>query len=387
MSGVRPKALEFFAGGGLARLGLENAFECVLANDIDAMKCRAYRLNFGDDELAEGDITSLDPRRVPDADLAWASFPCQDLSLAGARGGLDAQRSGAFWGFWKIIDGKLKAGSAPRTLVLENVTGLISSRGGADFAALITTLASAGYHAGAAVIDAAHFVPQSRPRVFIVAHQCPPPNELTQSTPHPVHHPQTLARAVEAFPGSLRRNWVWWRLPEPPLRNTALTDVLEPSPPETAWRPAEALSRLVDQMSPAHRQRYENALAAPDLRAGAVYRRIRIENGEKVQRAEIRYDDMAGCLRTPAGGSSKQLLVITHNGKARLRPLLAREAARLMGCPETYRLPSSETDGLKVMGDGVCVPVVKWLAANLLLPLTRSAPLSRLDEEGVALQA
>ena len=78
---------------------------------------------------------------------------------------------------------------------------------------------------------------------------------------------------------------------------------------------------------------------------------------------------MAGCLRTPAGGSSKQLLLVTEKGRARLRPLLAREAARLMGCGETYILPDSETAGLKVLGDGVSVLVVHWLGRHLLAPL------------------
>ncbi len=68
--------------------------------------------------------------------------------------------------------------------------------------------------------------------------------------------------------------------------------------------------------------------------------------------------------------------MVTQNGKARLRPLLAREAARLMGCPETYSLPASQTDGLKVMGDGVCVPAVKWLADELLAPLLARQPVS-----------
>jgi DNA (cytosine-5)-methyltransferase 1 len=127
-------------------------------------------------------------------------------------------------------------------------------------------------------------------------------------------------------------------------------------------------------MAPLHRQRVEAALADPNWTAGAVYRRIRIENGKRIQRAEIRYDGLAGCLRTPAGGSSKQLLLVTENGRVRLRPLLAREAARLMGLPDSYKLPKSETNALKVMGDGVSVPVVRWLGINLLAPLTGAKP-------------
>src|SRR5262245_35873602 len=88
---------KFFAGGGLARLGLEGEFRCVLANDIDPAKVEAYGRAFGGDEMLAGDVWTLDPARLPgQAALAWASFPCQDVSIAGARGGLSAPRSGAF---------------------------------------------------------------------------------------------------------------------------------------------------------------------------------------------------------------------------------------------------------------------------------------------------
>ncbi len=79
--------LEFFAGGGMARLGLGRGWRCLFANDLDPAKCAAYRANFGGEELVEADIAGLSARDLPAAraDLAWASFPCQDLSLAGAR--------------------------------------------------------------------------------------------------------------------------------------------------------------------------------------------------------------------------------------------------------------------------------------------------------------
>lgn len=75
--------LEFFAGGGMARLGLGPRWRCLFANDFDAAKCAAYRANFGGADLVEADIASLAASDLPRerADLAWASFPCQDLSL------------------------------------------------------------------------------------------------------------------------------------------------------------------------------------------------------------------------------------------------------------------------------------------------------------------
>ena len=364
---TRPDFLEFFAGGGMARVGLAGMFDCAFANDIDPMKCDAYRANARGHDIAQGDIWNLRPADIPAASLAWASFPCQDLSLAGGRRGLNAPRSGAFWGFWNIIE--KKGEKAPKTIVIENVAGLLSSHGGRDLQTLITTMADAGYRVGAMLIDAALFSPQSRQRLFIIAHKGKLPPGLVSDQPDDTFHPPALRAAVAALPDQTHMAWVWWRLPHPPRRNADLASLLERNPPESAWRSDADAKRLLSQMAPLHRQRVEAALADPKWNAGAVYRRIRIENGKRIQRAEIRYDGLAGCLRTPAGGSSKQLLIVTENGRIRLRAVLAREAARLMGLPDTYVLPKAETNALKVMGDGVSVPVVRWLGENLLAPL------------------
>lgn len=364
-----PAFLEFFAGGGMARSGLSTMFDCAFVNDIDPMKCETYARNFPDDPIVQGDIWNIDAAKVPTADLAWASFPCQDLSLAGARRGLNAPRSGAFWGFWNVIEALDSQDRAPRTLALENVAGLLSSHGGRDFTTLITTLADAGYRVGAMMIDAALFSPQSRQRLFIIAHKGRIPDGLIADTLDPNFHPPLLRAAVDALAPEARMAWTWWRLPSPPRRNVDLTALLEKSPPDNVWRSDAAMDHLLAQMAPLHRARFEAALADRAWKAGAVFRRIRLENGKKIQRAEVRYDGLAGCLRTPAGGSSKQLLVVTENGRARLRPLMAREAARLMGCCEDYVLPPSETAALKVLGDGVSVPVVRWLGQHLLAPL------------------
>ncbi len=368
-SDSRPRFLEFFAGGGLARLGLAGIYDCAFANDFDALKAQTYQANFPDDPFNQGDVWKLTPDDLPTTDLAWASFPCQDLSLAGARKGLNAPRSGAFWGFWRLIEGLDKDERAPRTLALENVTGLISSRRGKDLEALTETLANAGYRVGAMVLDAADHTPQSRPRLFIIAHKGRIPDAL-QGGPDVAIHPPGLRAAVGRMSQQTRMAWVWWKLPTPPTRNTVLADLLDRTPDASVWKSDDATARMIDMMAPLHRARLDTALNAGDWQAGAIYRRIRVEAGAKVQRAEIRYDGMAGCLRTPAGGSSRQFLMITEGGKARLRHMTAREAARLMGVDEDYRLPARETPALKVLGDAVCVPVVRWLGTHLLAPLT-----------------
>jgi len=358
---------EFFAGGGLARLGLEPAFACAFANDIDAAKARAYGAAHGDDLFRLGDVWSLNAADLPGrAALAWASFPCQDLSLAGARGGLIAPRSGTFWGFWRLIEALAAEGRAPETLALENVSGLLTSRGGADFAAIVSALTSGGYRVGALEIDAAHFTPQSRVRVFIIATRARIPADLLAQAPASPFHSSALINAVAALPEEARANWLWWRLPTPSARNSTLADIIDR---DQAWDDQEKTNRLVGMMSPAQRARVLTLKKSGATTIGALFRRIRVEDGKRVQRAEARFDGIAGCLRTPAGGSSRQTLLVIDRGFIRSRLITPREAARLMGVSDAYPLPRTTTDALHLFGDGVCVSAVKYLSDHLLAPL------------------
>lgn len=360
---------EFFAGGGLARLGLADSFSCVFANDIEPAKAAAYRAAFGDETMREGDIWKLSTGDLPgQAALAWASFPCQDLSLAGERRGLAAPRSGAFWGFHQLIERLAHEKRAPDVLALENVSGLLSSHGGSDFMALIHALDGLGYRVGALEIDAALFTPQSRPRLFVIASRTVPA-ALISSGPSEPFHSQGIRNVVARLPDGLRKRFVWWRLDTPPKRNTRLMDVLDDEPQGVAWQSQEQTAKLLGQMSTLQRARVDALRESGRREVGAVFRRIRVEHGERVQRAEARFDGIAGCLRTPAGGSSKQLLLFVESDQVRSRLLSPREAARLMGVPEHYPLPTGQTAALHLVGDAVCVPVVRWLSQHLLAPL------------------
>lgn len=362
--------LEFFAGGGMARLGLDG-WRTLLANDIDPAKAAAYRANFGDSALKVADVWTLTPADIPGrADLAWASSPCQDLSLAGARAGLAGARSSAFWGFWRLIRALDAEGRAPRAIVIENVCGLLTSAGGADFRALAEALAADGWRYGALEIDAAYWLPQSRPRLFVVATR-EPPGDLAGPGPDGPFHGRGVRAAFEALPEPLKARWLWWRLPAPPRRNTDLAALLEPDEAVT-WFDAGRTARLLEMMSPLQRARLDAALTAGGRRVGAAYRRVRREDSRRVQRLEARFDGLAGCLRTPAGGSSRQFVLVVEDGRVRARLLTPREAARLMGLPEDYRLPAATGAALKVAGDGVAVPVVAALSAQLLRPLVGS---------------
>src|SRR5260370_10796697 len=158
MVGLVRTFYEFFSGGGLARYGLGPQWRCLLANDIDEKKAACYRANFGSEELIVADVASLETSHLAGtADLAWASFPCQDLSLAGNGAGLRGHRSGAFWPFWKIMRGLAAQSRAPKLIVLENVCGTLTSHSGEAFCAIANAFSSIAYQFGALVVDARLF--------------------------------------------------------------------------------------------------------------------------------------------------------------------------------------------------------------------------------------
>jgi len=373
---------EFFAGAGMARLGLGPLWRCLRSNDFDAMKARVYRENWdGAPELLVDDIKKVTTDQLPgNPDLVWASFPCQDVSLAGNSLGIgkfDDQkptRSGMFWAFWALIKGLRDERRPPTVLVLENVHGVLTSNGGADFCAIATALTSVGYKIGALTLDAKLFLPQSRPRVFIVCvldSLFVDPTLVSRDALDRLH-PGAIQTAFHKLPEEVKKSWVWWFLPEPPARRAKFLDAIEHVPTGVQWHTQKETRDLLGMMSPLNRKKVEAAVKLGSRTVGAIYKRTRIEGGRKVQRAEVRFDDVAGCLRTPAGGSSRQLILLVDRGTVRTRLLSPREAARLMGLPDTFKLPERYNDAYHVAGDGVAVPVVSYLAEHILLPIVDS---------------
>ena len=366
----------------MARAGLGTDWQCLFANDFDVKKAAIYARNWEGDALVVNDVGALTITQLPDrADLAWGSFPCQDLSLAGVGAGLNGQRSGAFWPFWQLIQQLGREGRQPAMIVLENVCGALTSHGGRDFATIATALADEGYRFGALTIDAAKFVPQSRPRLFIVAAHntlvipekiasAPAAESLLREDNPRQWFSQALIAAQALLPKALRDHWLWWHLPEPPKRNLMLEDVIERTPKGVEWHDCAQTQRLLELMSPTHRAKVEAASSMGRPVVGTLYKRTRKdEAGRRRQRAEVRFDNIAGCLRTPLGGSSRQTVLIVDGDTVRSRLLSPREAARLMGLPDDYELPSNYNQACHLAGDGVVVPVVRHLARYIVEPV------------------
>ena len=350
LSGATWTMHEFFAGSGLVAYGLKGMFKPVWANDISKHKAAVYEANFGLKHFKLGDIKDVSGSDLPFAHLSWASFPCQDLSLAGALGGIHASRSGLVWEWLRGLDVMLKK---PRILVLENVCGLLSSNGGANYRALHMALVERGYNCGAIVLNAALFVPQSRPRVFVIAvhREIKIPSHLTSDTPCYLHNKAAIDLG-KSLPG-----WIWWHANKPLSRQSTLEDIIE----EEVAFDKDAILKLVPERHWVKLNEYETFYATG-------YRRTR--HGK--QQLELRFDGIAGCLRTPEGGSSKQYLVVKKDNEIHARLLTVRETARLMGAPDSFVLPGSANDGYKAMGDAVAVPVAKFIGERFLTKLAKS---------------
>jgi DNA (cytosine-5)-methyltransferase 1 len=405
---------EFFAGIGLMRLGLERkGWSVAFANDIDRQKYDMYRAHFGetDQHILLGDVHNIPVECVPTVTLATASFPCNDLSLAGARRGLAGKESSAFWGFARILDemGQRR----PPLVLLENVPGFLTSHGGSDFEQVLLALNRLGYSVDAFALDAARFVPQSRPRLFVVGVRddgatadvtADVPARQIQESLHSyegaglVHYrgddpgsagvapmmrgtgetpalpdnaralyesdvrPRALAAFIRAHP---HIRWAVRDVPPPPTSEATIVDILEDIPQDSpVWWRHDRAAYLLHQMSPRHRATADAMIADQRWSYGTVFRRVRA----KSSMAELRTDGLAGCLRTPRGGSGRQILFKAGYGHYAARLLTPRECARLMGADE-YIIDAAPHQALFGFGDAVCVPVIAWIAEYYLNPV------------------
>lgn len=366
-----PTFVEFFAGGGCARLGLGDSWKCLFANDFSAKKVSSYRANFGASEIRLADIRNVEASAVPKADLWWASFPCQDHSIAGRGLGFAGERGSLVFEITRLLDAAILAGTAPKLLVMENVVGFVGAFEGRDFAALMTALVSAGYQPGAVMMDARDFVPQSRERMMIVAvrNDITTAQELTAKTPQDKWHSKTLRRSVSRLPPEVLKRWHWWRMPLPPEHGLTLKDMIDPPElPDLKWMPPEKIAELLTKVIGRDAARLEKAKQSGKPVVATIMG-ARKDSAEGAVRAfAVRTDGTAGCLlcRTK---SNRQRLLLIDGESVEIRNLSIRELARLMGLPGGYKLPTSETDAVHLTGDGLVVPVVRWLAANLLEPL------------------
>ena len=322
------RAAEFFAGMGLMRAGLESVgVETVFANDICPVKAALYRDNWGDDALHVGDIRALTGDDIPDIELATASFPCVDLSLAGYRKGLQGKQSGLVMDFLRIL-GEMDE-RAPGTVLIENVPGFLTANDGEDWQTVIGGLNRLGFETDHIVVNASAFVPQSRARVFIVAAQ------------------QGRIELPE---------------PPPPRDDLRLADMADPA---GDWWPPARLASFLLSLSPIQECRVTGYQGRDETGFFGAFRRTR--NGTPVW--EVRADEKAGALRTTRGGSAKQAILRAGGGGLAARWMSLPEYARLQGAGDMRYGTVTPQQAMFALGDAVCVPVIEWLGKHCLASL------------------
>jgi DNA (cytosine-5)-methyltransferase 1 len=369
-------AADFFAGIGLASAGLTNQQWWVkYALDHSETKQRMYETHFGPGHYHPKDIKDILGHKLPKVTLAHASFPCTNTSVAGSRGGIDAGESSAFWHFARVLSemGRPDGPGKPPLVLVENVEGLLTSGEGRDLEAALKALNNRGYATDLLLIDASHFVPQSRVRLFIIGvldfvgqHTHQIEKHLAKSS---TARPEKIRTFISAHPNI---TWFLRDLPDLPQLAITLEDIIDES---AEWWPKERTEYLFSQMFERHKAAVMRLTQNEDWSYGTVFRRMRSRDGSKQSTAELRTDGIAGCLRTPKGGSARQIILRAGKGQFDARLLNARENARLMGAGD-FEMDAdlSLNDALFGFGDAVCVPVIEWIAQNYLNPLAAEYP-------------
>jgi DNA (cytosine-5)-methyltransferase 1 len=222
-----------------------------------------------------------------------------------------------------------------------------------------------GYSCDVFTMDALRFTPQSRLRVFLIGAKI-------EADTDPL---RILSRSKALLPDSVRKSiidnldikWFYNQIPEPPgLFKHGVSGIVENlSEDDKRWWPRDEVKRHLEMMDKHHYERVMRLIDSDKYEYRTFYRRRR--NGH--QRAEVRNDDLSGCLRTAVGGSGKQFLIKVGKGSVNMRAMTPREYARLQGVPDEYPIKVNGVQALTGFGDAVCVPVITWIGENILNPL------------------
>ena len=372
--------LEFFAGVGLVREGMSlGGWDCLWANDISKDKQDTYIQNYGDEHFVLADIWDVvkDSDNLPEAFMYTASFPCTDLSVAGNRAGLAGAKSGTVNALFEILDKKERANIKPKIVMLENVKGFLTSNDGEDCRNIVNLFTQLGYYVDILEVDASYFTPQSRQRVFMIAVEQNTANQImvmrndedAQDPWWDILDSNSVLRSKKVtniVKNNPELNWGLFNVEFNRELNNNLNSIIDLSveADSALWWNDERQEHLFNQMNPKHKNTLDEMVNDDYLSYGTVFRRMR----KGISTAELRTDGIAGCLRTPRGGSSKQILIQAGFGGWKVRLLNPREYARLQGVRDSFLLPDNMNKSFFAMGDAVCVPVIEFLSNQILSP-------------------
>jgi DNA (cytosine-5)-methyltransferase 1 len=331
--------IDLFAGIGGIRLGFERqGGNCVYASEWNAASQKTYLENFpeGDDHQFVGDITQVDANEIPDHDILLAGFPCQPFSIAGVSKknslgrptGFACRTQGTlFFDVARIIDAR-----RPNAFLLENVKNLISHDHGNTFRVMCETLREElGYQIFFRVIDGQHFVPQHRERIIILGFKNAIPKDPFDEMILPAKGMVKLSSILHPQDGAEK--------PEEPYTTTEMAIVN----PKYTLTPR--LWQYLQDYARKHR------LAGNGFGYGLVTK-----------------DDIARTLSARYYKDGSEIL-ISQGPDEMPRRLTPRECARLMGFPDSFRIPVSDTQAYRQFGNSVVVPVIEEAARILVTNL------------------
>lgn len=334
--------IDLFAGIGGNRTAFEGiGGHCVFTSEWDGYAQKTYAENHRDGHPIYGDITKIHAKDIPDHDVLLAGFPCQPFSIAGvskknslgrSHGFKDETQGTLFFDICRITEKK-----KPRAFLLENVKNLVSHDKGRTFDVMRRALTNElGYHIHFRVIDGAHFVPQHRERILIVGFREP--------------------EAAASFD--------WNALPLPPKESNTLADILhrtDGTEPNLAWDEGKYFDHSKKRVFPKytlsdHLWTYLQNYAAKHRAAG---------NGFGF--GLVGPDNIARTLSARYYKDGSEIL-IDQGKRKNPRRLTPRECARLMGFPDTFRIPVSDTRAYKQFGNSVVVDAMSHVA-KLMQPI------------------
>lgn len=310
--------IDLFAGIGGFRIAFqEQNGKCVFSSEWNKYAQKTYEANFG--EVPFGDITQISENQIPDHDILLGGFPCQPFSIAGVskknalgreHGFLDKTQGTLFFDIARIIDAK-----RPKAFLLENVKNLKSHDKGNTYKVIVETLEKMDYHVFSRILDARHYVPQHRERIFIAGF------------------------SREHFADDL--DFVF---PEPPENQAVFKDILERKP-DPKYTLTNHLWSYLQEYAKKHKAK---------------------GNG-----FGFGLTDLNGIARTLSARYYKdgsEILIPQGKGK-NPRRLTPEECKRLMGFPEEYNIKDigvSDTQLYKQFGNSVAVPVVQAMAEAMM---------------------
>ena len=325
--------IDLFAGIGGIRLGFEaHGGECVFTSEWNKFSRKTYLENFHDSHPFTGDITAVDEESIPDHDVLLAGFPCQPFSIAGvskknALGmphGFECTTQGTlFFDIARII-----AHKRPRAFLLENVKNLLSHDHGNTFRIILQTLQDElNYEVHYRIIDGQHFVPQHRERVLIVG-----------------------------FREETEFSWDDLQLPEKGA--VKLSAIFHPQDgsekPETPYTTGKDARINPKYTLTENLWNYLKVYAKKHKRAGNGFGYGLVDGNNIARTLSARYYK---------DGSE---ILVSQGKRKRPRRLTPRECARLMGFPDSFRIPVSDTQAYRQFGNSVIVPVIQEVARVLV---------------------